>query len=110
MLIIDRTEIEKHVHTKVWNETVSKYQVLCSVLIEIPTGELESWLDSYSEGIALICKNTLTPFQERANEISYIYIEYGGEPKWVVKLNGIFIPALKMHWIQNLLSMDYIYM
>ena len=57
MLITDRTEIEKHVHTKVWNETVSKYQELCSVLIEIPTGELESWLDSYSEGIALICRS-----------------------------------------------------
>ena len=64
MLITDRTEIEEHIHTEVWNETVSKYQELCSVLIEIPTGELENWLDSYSEGIALICKNTLTPFQE----------------------------------------------
>ena len=83
MIITDRDEIEKHVHTKVWNETVSKYQELCSVLIEIPTVELESWLDSYSEGIALICKNTLTPFQELADEISYIYIEYGGEPKWL---------------------------
>lgn len=82
-IITDRAEIEKHVHTEVWNETVSKYQELRSVLIEIPTAELESWLDYYSEGIALICKYTLTPFQERADEISYIYIEYGGEPKWL---------------------------
>ena len=82
-IITDRAEIEKHIHTEVWNETVSKYQELCSVLIEIPTGELERWLDSYSEGITQICENALTPFQERADEISYIYIEYGGEPKWL---------------------------
>lgn len=82
-IITDRAEIEKHVHTEVWNKTVSKYQEFCSVLIEIPADELEKWLDSYSEGITQICKNALTPFQERADEISYIYIEYGGEPKWL---------------------------
>ncbi len=72
-MITDRAEIEKHVHRKVWDETVSKYQELCSVLIEIPAGELERWLDSYSEEITQICENALTPFQERADEISYIY-------------------------------------
>lgn len=41
MLITDRAEIEKHVHREVWAETVSKYQELCTVLIEIPAGELE---------------------------------------------------------------------
>ena len=40
-IIADRTEIEKHVHTEIWNETVSKYQEFCSVLIEIPTDKLE---------------------------------------------------------------------
>ena len=39
MLITDRAEIERHIHTEVWNEIVSKHQELCSVLIEIPTGE-----------------------------------------------------------------------
>ncbi|MBQ8422730.1 MAG: hypothetical protein IJY36_00525 [Coprobacter sp.] len=85
-IIADRAEIEKHIHREVWNETVSKYQELCSVLIEIPAGELERWLDSYSEEIALICKNALTRFQGRSDEISYIYIEYGGEPKWLRRL------------------------
>ena len=60
MLITDRAEIEKHIHTEVWNEIVSKHQELCSVLIEIPTGELERWIDSYSEGITQICENADT--------------------------------------------------
>lgn len=83
MLITDRAEIEKYVHTEVWDESVSKYQELCTILIEIPAGELEKWVDSYAEGIILICENALTPFQGRADEISYIYIKYGGESKWL---------------------------
>lgn len=82
-IITDRAEIEKHVHREVWNETISKYQALCSVLIEIPAGELERWVHSYSEEITLICKNALMPFRERTDKLAYIYIEYGGEPKWL---------------------------
>lgn len=83
MLITNRTEIEEHIYTDVWNEIVSKYQELYTVSIEIPENELEIWVDSYTEEIAKICEIALMPFQERADEISYIYIEYGGEPKWL---------------------------
>lgn len=85
-IITDRAEIEKHVHREVWNEIVSKYQEQCSVLIEIPADKLERWLHSYSEEIALMCKNALTPFQERVDELAYIFIEYGGEPKLLRRL------------------------
>lgn len=85
-IITDRAEIEKQIHREVWNNTISKYQELCSTLIEIPADELERWFHSYSEEITLICKNALMPFQERADEISYVYIEYGGEPKWLRRL------------------------
>ena len=60
MIITDR---DKYVHTDIWDKIVTKYQELCTILIEIPAGELEKWLDSYSEEITQICKNTLTPFQ-----------------------------------------------
>ena len=83
MLITNRTEIEEHIYTDVWNEMVSKYQELYTVSIEIPENELEIWVDSYTEEIAKICEIALMPFRERADEISYIYIEYGGEPKWL---------------------------
>lgn len=82
-IITDRDEIEKYVHTDIWDKIVTKYQELCTILIEIPAGELERWVDSYSEEIAKICEDALVSFQERADEISYIYIEYGGEPKWL---------------------------
>ena len=67
MLITDRAEIEKHVHTDIWDKIVSKYQELCTILIEIPAGELKRWVDSYSEEITKICEDALVSFQERAD-------------------------------------------
>ncbi len=79
MLITGRTEIKKHIYTKVWNEIVSKCKETCTSLIKIPAEELERWADSYSEEITKICEKALTPFQKRASEIYYIYVYFGGE-------------------------------
>ena len=87
MLIIDRAEIKKHIYIKVWNEIVSKCKEVCTIPIKIPAEELERWTDSYSEEITKICEKALAPFQERASEIYYIYVYFGGESKWLCQFS-----------------------
>lgn len=86
MLITERSEIEKHIYTNVWNEIVSKCKDVCTILIEIPVFELERWIDSYSEEVAKKCEEALAPFQSRTSEIYYIYVYFGGESKWLRRL------------------------
>lgn len=71
----DLNEIKKILSPKVWNTLVCKYNVLCPVLIKIPSEDIEEWSErGDTDRIMMKCKNALVSDQRNISKISHICI------------------------------------
>ena len=101
-IITDLNEIlSKHVPLQYWDKIKSeispRYKSPVAVLIEIPDEDVKKWhegvqewfeaakfwYDGYPTMIYNQCQKALKPFRNRRKEIPHIYIDFGGDPKWL---------------------------
>lgn len=101
-IITDLNEIlSKHVPLQYWDKIKSeispRYKSPVAVLIEIPDEDVKKWYEGvqkwheagkhWYDGFPIMiynqCQKALGPFRNRREEISYIYVDFGGDPKWL---------------------------
>lgn len=92
-IITDLNEIlSKHVPLQYWDKIKSKiiprYKSPVAVLIEIPDEDVKKWHEEcteikYPNMIYNQCQKALKPLRNRRKEISHIFMDFGGDPKWL---------------------------
>lgn len=100
MIITDLNKIlAEHVPLQYWDKIKSeispRYKSPVAVLIEIPDEAVKEWYEAvkkwyegcteleYPKMIYDQCQKALEPFGNRRKEISHIYVDFGGDPKWL---------------------------